>query len=90
MEPTVYADVIGNIAINNGMVRMDLYEEALPGPAGTAPGSGRDEPARYMFSRRLVMPLAGFVQSFPLMFDLIKKLEEHGAIEVTPKGPKNK
>jgi hypothetical protein len=76
MEELIYADLIGDIAVSNGMVRMELYEEfpRPPAPDGTQP------PPEYKSRRRLVMPLAGFARSYPLFANLLQQLAQQGII----------
>ena len=79
-----YADIIGHISVSNGMVRIDLLNEPPQGIAGVQEQNGDSAP-QYVFSRRLVMPLMGFVQSYPLLQDVMDQLQEKGAIQITPK-----
>ena len=79
MDPIIYTDVIGNISVSNGMLRMDLYTE-VPVPAGQQKEPGA--PPKYVVNRQLVMPLTGFLQSYTLFHGIVQQLEKEGAISV--------
>jgi hypothetical protein len=82
MEELIYADLIGDIAVSNGMVRMELYEEfpRPPAPDGSQP------PPEYKPRRRLVMPLAGFARCYPLFASLLRQLARQGVIITDQEG----
>ena len=71
MPETIYCDLVGHIFVSHGMVRLELYEQA--------PSHGRENvPEQYVMTRRLALPLAGFLRSFPLLEKTVRQLKEQG------------
>lgn len=71
MEKDVFADVMGEIHLIGGVVRIDLVQlRPKRGEAGT---TGE-------FERRLMMPLDGFLTSFGAMERVVNQLVERGVV----------
>ena len=72
---TNYADTILNITLTGAMVRIDLGTVVpVTNPDGTQEG-------RATQTQQLVMPLDGFVQSFGIQEQVIKKLLADGMLK---------
>jgi hypothetical protein len=61
----IFADRIMGIALQNGLVRMEL---------GVMESPRKGEPQKIALTTKLVMPLEGFVNSFNLQESVIKEL----------------
>jgi hypothetical protein len=79
MKDIVYADLIGDISLANGVVRLDLYTERSQPPEGAA----QPAPPQFEARTRLVVPLPGFLKAYPLLDALRRHLESQG-IQFTP------
>ncbi len=64
----------GNIKIKNGIVHIDMYDEA---PDPKAPQN--DNP-NFVFSERLAMSLPAFVEMYKLMSQAVDNLAEQGVL----------
>ncbi len=69
-----YYDMPGNIKIKNGIVHIDMYDEA---PDTKAPQN--DNPS-FVFSERLAMSLPAFVEMYKLMSQAVDNLVEQGVL----------
>ncbi len=69
-----YYDMPGNIKIKNGIVHIDMYDEA---PDPKAPQN--DNP-NFVFSERLAMSLPAFVEMYKLMSQAVDNLAEQGVL----------
>jgi hypothetical protein len=77
---TNYADTILNIAITGAMVRIDFGTVTpVTNPDGTQQG-------RVTQTQQLVMPLDGFVRSFGIQEQVVKKLLADGVLQSQPAG----
>lgn len=74
---TNYADTILNITLTGAMVRIDLGTVV---PVTNADGT---QEGRATQTQQLVMPLDGFVQSFGVQEQVIKKLLADGVLKST-------
>ncbi|MDL2210086.1 hypothetical protein LJC26_04705 [Desulfovibrio sp. OttesenSCG-928-O18] len=81
MDSIFFADIIGNVSVSNGLLRMDLYNE-VP----LAPGQQREQgtPPQYVCSKQVVLPLTAFLQAYSMFGNIVKQLEQTGAISITP------
>ncbi|MBF0124689.1 MAG: hypothetical protein HQL60_05070 [Magnetococcales bacterium] len=77
MIPELFADGIGNISVNNGVVRIELV--VMDPTAATNNQNPRLEPRQ-----RLIMPIDGFVRSFNIAENVMKKLVEAGVVNMQP------
>ena len=74
MEKEIFADAIGNIAYENGVLRIDLV--------GIAPGQRAQDGGPMMGLRqRIVMPVPGFVKSLAVIEEMVSKLVSSGLIQ---------
>lgn len=69
-----YYDMPGNIKIKNGIVHIDMYDEA---PDTKAPQN--DNP-NFVFSERLAMSLPAFVEMYKLMSQAVDNLVAQGVL----------
>ncbi len=69
-----YYDMPGNIKIKNGIVHIDMYDEA---PDPKAPQN--DNP-NFVFSERLAMSLPAFVEMYKLMSQAVDNLVAQGVL----------
>jgi len=74
MNHEIFADAVSAIHVNGNIVRIDLMtrEPQLK--------SNNGQPV-FDISRRLIMPLEGFVQSFAVQEDIINKLVAAGVLK---------
>lgn len=77
MNPELFADRIGEIALTGPLARIDLV--SLSVTDRDAEGKPKNE-----FRQRVVMPVEGFVQSYALMTQVMQQLEKMGLISRTP------
>lgn len=77
MIQNTYVDSVSNIYVTGNIVRFDLM--ALQPPVQDEAG----QPV-YHVTQRIVMPLEGFMQSFSLHTEVIKKLVAAGVVNVQP------
>lgn len=77
MQTEIFADMIGEITLVRGAMRIDLV--SMSPQARDENGNPRPE-----FRQRIVMPLEGFVQSFSSMERMISQLAERGVITRGP------
>lgn len=69
-----YYDMPGNIKIKNGIVHIDMYDEA---PDTKAPQN--DNP-NFVFSERIAMSLPAFVEMYKLMSQAVDNLVDQGIL----------
>lgn len=74
MNQEIFADAIGGVHVTGNMVRIDLLsmQPHLKSENG--------QPV-FDISKRIIMPLDGFVQSFAVQEDIMKKLIEAGVLK---------
>jgi hypothetical protein len=74
MENEVFADAVGNIGIDGGVIRLDLVSLSP---------TVRDENQKpvFAFKQRVVLPLDGFLRSFSAMEGFIKQLVNAGVVK---------
>ena len=80
MDDEIFSDGIGNIAFENGVVRIDLVT-ITPGERA------KDGGPHFTFRRRIIMPVDGFLKSLAPIQDMVKKLQEAGLIRRVPSEP---
>lgn len=71
-----FADVLGNISVTNGLVRLEFGAQHLP--------QRENESARLEPTHRLVMPLAGFLNALNLQEQVRTQLIKDGTLKVAP------
>ncbi len=76
----LFADVISNISIVSGVVRID-FMRMKHFDAGT-------KQAQFELSHRLAMPLDGFLRSVELQEGIKAQLIKDGVVTVNPQGQK--
>ncbi len=69
----IYADCIFNIAITSTVVRIELGVMQMPDNSG--------QPPKMTPTKTLVIPLEGFVNSYGMLEQMMKKLAESGVIK---------
>ena len=74
MDNEVFADVVGNISIDGGVIRIDLVSLSP---------TVKDENQKpvFAFKQRVVLPLDGFLRSFSIMEGFIKQLVNAGVVK---------
>jgi hypothetical protein len=77
----IFADGIANVAVGNGVVRVDLVTQRFQAPD---PQSKEGKPPRLEVTHHLVMPLPGFLNALALMEQVRAQLIKDGAIQVKP------
>jgi hypothetical protein len=75
---TNFADTILNVSITGNLVRLDL------GTVVPTKGKGGAQELRATPTFQLVMPLEGFVRSFGMQEQMIKKLVADGVLKAEP------
>ena len=78
----IFADGIVNVAVGNGVVRLDLVTQRFETPD---PQSKASKPPKLEVTHRLVMPLPGFMNALALMEQVRAQLIKDGTIQVKPK-----
>lgn len=78
----IFADGIANVAVGNGVVRVDLVTQRFEAPD---PQSKEGRPPKLDVTHHLVMPLPGFLNALALMEQVRAKLIKDGALQVKPK-----
>jgi hypothetical protein len=68
----IYADRILNLSVTGSVVRLELGVSQMPDNSG--------QPAKVTPTQTLIIPLEGFVNSFGLMEQMMKKLAENGVV----------
>ena len=69
----LFADRILNVAVTGPLVRIEL---------GTAQVFENGKDPQFVATRQVVMPIEGFVNSFGLLDQVMKKLVETGVLKV--------
>jgi hypothetical protein len=73
MEQEIFADGIGSIVLEGGVMRIDLMS--------VAPGQrDKDNKPQMAFRQRIIMPVEGFINSFKIYQDVIRQMEQSGLI----------
>ena len=84
MNQEIYADAVGNINVTGNIVRIDLVslQPQLKGDSG--------QPV-FAPTRRIIMPLDGFVQALSVQQDIVQQLIQAGVLQVNaaPSAPVN-
>jgi hypothetical protein len=80
MQDIIYADLIGDISLGNGVVRLDLYSER---PQPTGPDGVQPPPPQFEMRARLILPLPGLLKAYPL-FDALREHLESQGIKISP------
>ena len=78
----IYADGIANVAVGNGVVRVDLVTQRFQAPD---PQSKESRPPKLEVTHHLVMALPGFMNALALMEQVRAQLIKDGTIQVKPK-----
>jgi hypothetical protein len=74
MKQEIFADAIGGVHVTGNLVRIDLLT--------IQPHLKSDNGQPVVdISKRIIMPLEGFVQSFAVQEDIMKKLIEAGVLQ---------
>jgi hypothetical protein len=76
MNQEIFADAVSAVHVTGNLVRIDLMnlQPHL---------KSKDGQPVFDVSKRIVMPLEGFIQSFAIQEKLIKQLIEAGTIQAT-------
>lgn len=69
----IYADRIVNLAITGSVVRIELGITQMPDNSG--------QPPKITPAKTLVIPLDGFVNSYGMLEQMMKKLAENGVVK---------
>ena len=80
MNQEIFADAVSGVHVTGNMVRIDLLslQPHLKSENG--------QPV-FDVSKRIIMPLEGFVQSFAVQEDIMKKLIEAGVLKKNADAP---
>lgn len=78
----IFVDVLGNLVVTGGVVRMEFMRVTGVEPETKKP--------KFELSHRVVLPLDGFLRSLALQEGLRKKLIEDGVIKVEARGEEAK
>lgn len=79
MEQEIFADGIGGIVFEGGVMRIDLMS-MIPGQRD------KDDKPQLAFRQRIVMPVEGFLNSYKIFQEIIGKMEQSGLIARQPAG----
>jgi len=79
MEQEIFADGIGSIVLEGGVMRIDLMS-MIPGQRD------KDNKPQLAFRQRIVMPVEGFLNSYKIFQEIIGKMEQSGLIARQPAG----
>jgi hypothetical protein len=79
MEQEIFADGIGSIVFEGGVMRIDLMS-MVPGQRD------KDNKPQMAFRQRIVMPVEGFLNSYKIFQEIIGKMEKSGLIARQPVG----
>lgn len=77
MNQEIFADVIGSVHVTGNLVRIDLM--TVQPQIKTDNG----QPAAEV-TRRIIMPLDGFIRSLAVQEDILRKLVDAGVITKAP------
>ena len=77
----IFADGIANVAVGNGVVRVDLVTQRFEAPD---PQSKQGRPPRLEVTHHLVIPLPGFLNALAMMEQVRAQLIKDGMIKVNP------
>ncbi len=69
-----YYDMPGNIKVKNGIVHIDMYDEAPD------PKAGPNDNPNFVFSERLAMSVPCFVELYRLMSQAVDNLVSQGVL----------
>ena len=69
---TKFYDMPGNITIENGVARIDMFEKH------PEPDSGEEQ--KYVFCERVVLTTPGFVELYKMMSQVVNDLEKQGVL----------
>ncbi len=73
MENEIFADGIGGIVFEGGVMRIDLMSR-VPG------NRDKDSKPQMAFRQRIIMPVEGFLDSYKIFQEIIGKMEQSGLI----------
>jgi hypothetical protein len=79
MDQEIFADGIGGIVFERGVMRIDLMG-IVPGPYD------QNNKPQMAFRQRIVMPVEGFLESYKIFQEIIGKMEQSGLIARAPAG----
>lgn len=74
MAEDLFADAIGDIKFENGVFRIDLVSIS---PTKV----DKDKKPVFEFKQRIIMPPEGFLRSFAIMEQAVKKLVDRGVLK---------
>jgi hypothetical protein len=77
MEQEIFADGIGGIVYEGGVMRIDLMS-IVPGQRD------KDNKPQMAFRQRIVMPVEGFFRSYATFQEIMGKMEQSGLIARQP------
>lgn len=80
MQEEIFADGIGSIVFEGGVMRIDLISR-VPG------NRDKDGKPQMAFRQRIIMPVEGFLDSYKIIREILEKMEQSGLI--TNKSPQN-
>jgi hypothetical protein len=80
MKEEIFADGIGSIVFEGGVMRIDLISR-IPG------NRDKDSKPQMAFRQRIIMPVEGFLDSYKIIREILEKMEHSGLI--TNKPPQN-
>jgi hypothetical protein len=73
-SPTFFADRVTNLSVTGPLVRIELGVAQIPESENKVP--------QIVVSQTIVLPIEGFVNSFGMMEQVMKKLVETGVIKL--------
>ena len=74
----IYADRVVNLSITGSVIRLELGVSQMPDNSG--------QPPKLNITQTLIIPLEGFVSSFGMMEQMMKKLAESGVVKARTPG----
>lgn len=80
MQEEIFADGIGSIVFDGGVMRIDLVSRALG-------KRENDAKPQMVFKQRIIMPVEGFLESYKIIREILEKMEQSGLI--TNQSPQN-
>lgn len=76
-ETVIFHDMPGNISLENGVARIDLYDRQVM-------RQGQEGEPPYVFSRRLVLPLPALLELHSMLSQVVDRLTEEGVLQSGP------
>ncbi|MEN6624392.1 MAG: hypothetical protein ABFD50_22950 [Smithella sp.] len=77
MQEEIFADGIGSIVFEGGVMRIDLISR-VPG------NRDKDSKPQMAFRQRIIMPVEGFLDSYKIIREILEKMEQSGLITNRP------